>query len=76
MTATAEQLAAKGITPDDLRESVRDFRDPRSDEQTRQAVRDWWAEHGIPNQFAARLLAAELDRQAQYRPPVDHEEQQ
>lgn len=48
---------------DDLRASVRDFRDPRATEQERETVRQWWAtlDLHVPNQFAAMLRAAELD---------------
>ncbi|CAA9364786.1 MAG: hypothetical protein AVDCRST_MAG68-5077 [uncultured Gemmatimonadetes bacterium] len=57
-TATdARQLA------EDLRASVRDFRDPNSTERERQAVLQWWdsLDFHVPNQFAAMLRAAELE---------------
>ena len=45
-----------------LRESVIDYRDSHATEVDRQLIRDWWKDVGVPNQFAALLLAAELEK--------------
>ena len=51
-------------TPDpaDLRDSVRDYRNPNTSEVERDYIRSYWAEHGVPNQFAAMLRAAEIEK--------------
>lgn len=48
---------------DDLRASVRDYRNPATSDTERAAIRSWWASLAVPvpNQFAAMLRAAELD---------------
>ena len=56
-----------GWTADDLRASVRDFRDPRATVQERDLITEWWASLGIPNQFAAMLRASQLDQPASLR---------
>ena len=50
------------MDPMDDRESVRDFRNPKSSEQERQYVRQWWYEVGVKNQFHCMLVAAEVER--------------
>lgn len=47
---------------DQLRASVRDYRDPRATVQERDLITEWWASLGIPNQFAAMLRAAEMEK--------------
>jgi hypothetical protein len=43
----------------DLRDSVRDYRNPATTADERQGIADWWKSQGIPNQFAAMLRAAD-----------------
>lgn len=49
-------------TPQDLRDSVRDFRHASTSTLERKSILDWWGSIGVPNQFAAMLRAAEIER--------------
>jgi hypothetical protein len=51
-----------GADPHELRESVRDYRNPATTDQDRDDIRAYWADHGIPNQAAAMLRAAAIER--------------
>jgi len=51
------------ITAEELRESVKDFRDPYTIEADREIIRLWWAHNNIPNQFAAMVVAAEIEKE-------------
>jgi len=58
-------------TPAGLRESVRVFRDPATSDTERDRIRHAWAAAGIPNQFAAMIRAADIERvilDEQWRP--------
>lgn len=46
--------------PDDLKDSVRDYRNPLATDEERAGILEWWASFGIVNQFQALLKAAEL----------------
>ena len=46
----------------ELRDSVRDYRNPRTSDQDCADIKAAWHEQGIPNQFAALLRAAEIER--------------
>jgi hypothetical protein len=48
-------------TAAELRESVRDYRDPDTSPEDRDAIAAWWKSHGIRNQFGALLRAAEVE---------------
>lgn len=48
--------------PADLRDSVRDYRNPDTTEEERAYIREFWAEHGINNQFQAMLRAADIEK--------------
>lgn len=48
---------------DDLRESVAVYRDSDTTETEREQIRVWWAEQDIPNQFAAMLTAARIEKE-------------
>jgi hypothetical protein len=50
-----------GPSAEDLRDSVRDYRDPATPVSERGDIREWWREQGVANQFAAMLRAAEID---------------
>jgi hypothetical protein len=50
-----------GPSAEDLRDSVRDYRDPATSAWGRADIREWWREQGIANQFGAMLRAAEID---------------
>ena len=45
-----------------LRRSVTEYRSAGTTEERREEIRVGWAADGIPNQFAAMVRAAELDR--------------
>lgn len=45
-----------------LRMSTVVFRDPTTSPRDRAAIQAWWESMGIPNQFAARLRAAEIEK--------------
>jgi hypothetical protein len=47
------------MSAEDLRDSVRDYRDPATSVSERREIVEWWKSQGIPNQFAAMLRAAE-----------------
>lgn len=47
---------------DDLRASVRDYRNPQTTEAERQIILDFWSEYQITNQFQAMLKAAEVEK--------------
>jgi hypothetical protein len=49
------------VSVEDLRDSVRDYRDPATSASERREIADWWKSQGIPNQFAAMLRAAALE---------------
>ena len=49
------------MTPEELRQSVRTFRDPSTTDARRQEILAWWAAHDTPNQFAAMLRAAQIE---------------
>lgn len=53
---------ATGADPHELRESVRDYRNPNTTDTGRDDIRSYWADHGIPNQAAAMLRAATIER--------------
>lgn len=44
----------------DLKDSVRDYRDSKTSETEREGIREYWKSQNIPNQFAAMNRAAEL----------------
>lgn len=48
---------------DDLRESVAVYRDSGTSETEREQIRVWWAKQDIPNQFAAMLAAALIEKE-------------
>jgi hypothetical protein len=48
----------------DLRDSVRDYRNPATSDDDRDDIRAYWGEHGINNQFQAMRRAAELTEAA------------
>lgn len=48
--------------PSELRESVRDYRNPATTEEERDGIRAYWAQHGVRNQFAAMSRAWEIDK--------------
>jgi hypothetical protein len=49
-------------TPAAIRESVRLYRDPATSDTTRDRIKRAWAAAGIPNQFAAMLRAAAMEK--------------
>lgn len=49
-------------SPEGLRASVRAFRFPGTTTRERDAITAWWGRLGIPNQFAAMLRAAEMEK--------------
>jgi len=51
-------------TAEDLRASVKDFRDGVTNQRERTYIMAWWAQYGILNQFAAMTRAAEIERAA------------
>lgn len=58
-------MSAQGYGADqsaDLRDSVRDYRDPATTDEDRESIRQYWNAQGIRNQFGAMLQAAELDQ--------------
>jgi hypothetical protein len=67
----ADETIAKGHSQDkaikasassqDLRDSVRDYRNTSSTEDDRDDIRQFWAEQGVKNQFQAMLTAAAID---------------
>ena len=54
--------ALKGIDPQDLRDSVGDFRNPRTPDIERSCIVKWWTHLGLRNQFVVMLCAAEIER--------------
>ena len=58
-----ESTGAHGLPSEelssDLRDSVRDYRNPATTADERRVILDWWTSQGIPNQFAAMLRAAD-----------------
>jgi hypothetical protein len=63
-TEPAGTTGAGTLDPNDLRDSVRDFRNPQTTAAEARVIVEWWNEHGIPNQFAAMLRAAEIEHAA------------
>jgi hypothetical protein len=51
-------------TPTGIRESVGKFRNPGTTDTERGSIQLAWVAAGIPNQFAAMLRAAEMERAA------------
>lgn len=56
----ADIAALPAPTAEDLRDSVRDFRDPSTTDAERQGIQEWWTQNGIPNQFAAMCEASRI----------------
>ena len=56
MTYTPEDFAS------DLRESINDWRNPRTPYAVHREITEWWAEHGIKNQFQAAMKISEIER--------------
>jgi hypothetical protein len=55
------------MSAEDLRDSVRDYRNPATSTAERREIGDWWKSQGIPNQFAAMLRAADIARATENR---------
>jgi len=51
------------VSPQYLRGMVEEFRHPSTTEEGCQEIRDEWKTLGIPNQFAAMLRAAEIEKE-------------
>lgn len=51
------------LNPEDLRESVAVYRHPRTPDYERKSIVGWWATYDIPNQFAALIRAAEIEKE-------------
>lgn len=49
---------------DDLRESVKDFRDPRTSASQIEEIRQFWAANGVSNQFMASAESVRLSKEA------------
>ena len=47
----------------DLRESIKDWRDPRTPYAVHREIAEWWSEHGINNQFQAAMKISEIERE-------------
>ena len=63
-TATGLSLSEQA---QDLRDSVRDYRDTRTSEVERESIQDYWASQGVSSQFAALNRAANIQNEAQRR---------
>lgn len=50
---------------DDLRESVKDFRDPRTPASQIEEIRQFWAANGVSNQFMASAESVRLSKEAE-----------
>lgn len=50
---------------DDLRESVKDFRNPSTPHSQIEEIRQFWAANGVANQFAASAEAVRLSKEAE-----------
>lgn len=50
------------LDPAELREMVADYRNPATDPAERENIAAWWAERGLPNQFAALSRAADIEK--------------
>lgn len=66
---------AAASSPEELRESVRDYRDPATSEAERENIRAYWERQGVPNQFAAMLRAADAEKEQTEQPPTDGEDE-
>ena len=56
MAYTPEDFAS------DLRESIKDWRNPRTPPAVHREIVEWWSEHGIKNQFQAAMKISEIER--------------
>ena len=54
-------MGAQVTVADDLRDPVRDYRDPRTTALERHQIREWWRSADDENQMHAMLLAAQMD---------------
>lgn len=60
-----QQLAA------DLRDSVRNYRNPQTSAAEREVITQFWAKNHIRNQFSALLTAARIERRERERESFD-----
>lgn len=47
----------------DLRESIKDWRNPRTPHAIHREIAEWWTEHGIDNQFQAAMKIYEIEHE-------------
>lgn len=62
-------LTTPGIA-EDIVESVRDYDDPRTSDETLEEIRAWWDRIGIRNVMHARAAKAEFEYLWKYEPDM------